>query len=347
MGDNWDKEKDEQEDKTVSLFGEAEGKTVVKETALIPEEVKEAGKTAKKKSGGRGLSAIIAAAVVVVGIAGITAWQMKEKAAAEAAQAEETARMEAEEAEKKRLEEERAKAEKAAVEAAEKLEAEAAAKSEEAEEEEKQRYEGNEKRARELYDLLCNSDEEEDFSGGPIEDIYKLFRCYNSGEDIKELSLTEENDVIDYILKLQDGVSLEETYLIKDTEEGEETLIYINTEKSIYCVSEDTGFGEVKDVTLYYDVKVDNLTGLTDYWIYDGLMAQGKADDAGTFVHIYDEILSAEKRITSETDAYVVDQSNQAFQFYDIYNNEGGRRMEEVRGRFDEHSIPEWEFGEY
>ncbi len=348
MGNIGDREDDYQEDKTVSIFGEAEEKTVAGQTPPVREEAKETAKAANGKSGGKGLTAIVGAAVAIVGIAAITLWQGKEKAATEAAQTAEAQRLEAEEAEKKRAEEEKAARESEEAEISEedeKPEAATEALSETAEGEgakpaEEQKYEGDVRKARELYGLLCDFGEEEGFSGGPIENIYKLFRCHNSGEDIKGVALKDEYDVISYIVKLQDGAPIEETYLVEETESGKGTLFYINTKDSIYCVRKDT------EGTIYYDVKADEFTGLIDYWVYDGLLYEEGVGDVGTFAHIYDEIVSDGATMTSERDAYVIDQSNRAFQIYDIYNDGDGRRMEEAEGRFDEFSIPEWEFEE-
>ena len=75
MGNIGDREDDYQEDKTVSIFGEAEEKTVAGQTPPVREEAKETAKAANGKSGGKGLTAIVGAAVAIVGIAAITLWQ--------------------------------------------------------------------------------------------------------------------------------------------------------------------------------------------------------------------------------------------------------------------------------
>lgn len=217
--------------------------------------------------------------------------------------------------------------------------------------------------ARKLYDLLAAYDEIHEADGifieipnGPITIIQKLMRTYNAEEDIKAVSLAwgdYEDASIRYMDELQEGEPMEYTYLAGETESGEPIILYINTEKGIYYVG--TASGKLADGigTVYYNVKIDELTGLVDYYAYDGMWMQGRPVDAGEVIHVYDEIVSGtgedEGKLVSRCSAYWIDQNGRVYQFYDVYNNEGGREMETSEGDFEEYEsmIPTWELGEY
>lgn len=217
--------------------------------------------------------------------------------------------------------------------------------------------------AEKLYDLFGAYDEIREADGlptevpiGPIEEIHKLIRAYNANEDIKEVSLERqdyENASVSYMEELQEGEPIEYTCLVGEKESGAPIVMYINTEKGIYYVGTASGKSADGVGTVYYNVKRDDATGLMEYYAYYGMWLEGKSVDAGSVIHVYDEIVSGtgedEGKLVSRLSAYLIDQNGSAYQFYDVYNNEGGREMETSEGEFEEYkaTIPEWELGEY
>lgn len=359
MNNDRNDNRDWQEEKTVSIFGE---KTVA-EDAPVVEKKQENTEDDRNDKKGKWLTVIVAAAVVVVGIAVIMIWQSSgtkgesEQAAEEPVEREETA--EAKEENTQNMAKEAAA--EPVIDETGTNDAEAENGSDVPEDEEAESVE--EKKAKKLYDLLAEYDALRTEDGldnymeiipeGPVSEINWLMRRYNAGDDIVEISLEWERfeqAAIYYMNQLQKEEPLEYTYLAGETEDGDDIVLYINTERSIYYIgtapSGSSGM-ELYHGTVYYDVKVNDVTGLIDFCIYDGLLADGKPSDVGEMIHVVDEINDHDGRLESATNAYCVDQNGNAITFYDIYNNEGGRWAEESEGEYDTDLVPEWEFGEY
>ncbi len=363
---NSDRRDDEgwQEEKTVSIFGE---KTVAeRETTTVKEpENTESAQDDKKDTSGRWLTVIVAAAVVIVGIAGIGIWQSK-AGEGNAPTAEETAQQEEAAAAK---EENMADAAEGTAEADDAGEAMAEPVVDEVEEKDTDddadgiaeivTGETEEGIAQDLYNLFSNYNEikEEDglaaisdIPAGPVEEIYRLIRSYHAGDDVAEVSLAWERygqAPIYYMGQLQREEPVECTCYAGDTEDGESIVVYINTARSIYYVGETPlESSGMYNGTVYYDVTVDETTGMVDFYVYKGLWYEGEPGDVGDMIHVVDEISDSNGKLESATNAYCVDQNGNALTFYDIYNNEGGRRVEASNGRYEKDLVPEWEFGE-
>lgn len=372
MNGDWNDDGGMQEEKTVSIFGE---KTVA-ENAAVPEREQESTdgvKDGRKGAPGKWVTAAVAAVVVIVGMAGIMIWKLR--AGGESAPtAEETLQQETMAASEEENREDTIEAENAgsAVEGEEAKDSEPAVGDMEdvgtesaagGTEDGASAENAAEKKAKKLYDLLAEYDALRVEDGhdnymeiipeGPVSEINWLMRRYNAGEDIAEVSLEWERfeqAAIYYMDQLQREGSLEYTYPAGVTEDGDDIVLYVNTERSIYYIgtapSGSSGMG-LYHGTVYYDVKVDDVTGLIDFCVYDGLLADGKPSDVGEMIHVVDEIDDHDGRLESATNAYCVDQNGNAITFYDIYNNEGGRWAEESFGEYEDDLVPEWEFGEY